>query len=154
VRKSTGNWWLGISWRRWKNNNNIGIKEICCEGEWNWFRWLLVLELLNFRFYYHSISRLNVICEKSEYEVSRQGLGIFFSTTASRPALGPTQLPIQLVPGALSLGVKRSVREADHSSPSSVEVKNVRSYTSIPQYASMAWCSVKGKHRDYFTFVL
>jgi hypothetical protein len=38
-------------------------------------------------------------------------------------ALGPPQPPIQRVLGALSLGVKRSRREADHSLPSSVEVK-------------------------------
>jgi hypothetical protein len=36
------------------------------------------------------------------------------------------------VPGALSLGVKQLVREADHSPPSSAEVKNVWSYTSTP----------------------
>jgi hypothetical protein len=39
---------------------------------------------------------------------SRQGLGIFLFTTASRPALRPTQPPIRWVPGALSLGVKWS----------------------------------------------
>jgi hypothetical protein len=54
---------------------------------------------------------------------SRQGLGIFLFTTASRTALGPTQPPIQWVPGALSLGVKRLGREADHSPPSSADVK-------------------------------
>jgi hypothetical protein len=54
---------------------------------------------------------------------SRRRLGIFLFTTASRPALGPTQPPIQRVPGALSLGVKRPGREADHSPPSSSEVK-------------------------------
>jgi hypothetical protein len=70
------------------------------------------------------------------------GLGIFL-TTASRTALGPTQLPIQWVPGALSLGVKRPGREADHSPPSSAELKTEWSYTSTPQYAFMAWCSVK-----------
>jgi hypothetical protein len=43
------------------------------------------------------------------------GLGIFLFTTASRTALGPTQPPIQWVPGALSLRVKRPGREADHS---------------------------------------
>jgi hypothetical protein len=48
---------------------------------------------------------------------SRQGLGIFPFTTASRPALGPTQHTIQWVPEAPSLGVKRPVREADHSHP-------------------------------------
>jgi hypothetical protein len=45
---------------------------------------------------------------------------------------GPTQPPLQWVPGALSLGVKRPECEADHSPPSSAEVKNVRSYTSTP----------------------
>jgi hypothetical protein len=41
---------------------------------------------------------------------SRQRLGIFLFTTASRPALVPTQPPIQWVPAALYLGVKRPVR--------------------------------------------
>jgi hypothetical protein len=53
----------------------------------------------------------------------RWGLGILIFTTASRTALGPTQPPVQWVPGALSLGVKRLGREADHSLPSSTEVK-------------------------------
>jgi hypothetical protein len=79
---------------------------------------------------------------------SRRGLGIFL-TTASRTALGPTQPPIQWVPGALSLGVKRPGLEAVHSLPSSAEVKNAWSYTSTPQ---MAWCLAK--HRDNFTFTL
>jgi hypothetical protein len=50
-------------------------------------------------------------------------LGIFLFTTAFRTALRPTQPPMQGVPGALSLGVKRPVGEADHSPPSSAEVK-------------------------------
>jgi hypothetical protein len=54
---------------------------------------------------------------------SRQGLGIFLFTTASRTALEPTQSPIQWVLGALYLGVKRPGREADHSPPSSADVK-------------------------------
>jgi hypothetical protein len=54
---------------------------------------------------------------------SRWGMGIFLFITASRPALGPIQPPIQWVP-ALSLGVKRLVREADHSPSSSAEAKN------------------------------
>jgi hypothetical protein len=32
--------------------------------------------------------------------------------------------------------------------------KNEWCYTSTPQYAFMAWCSVKKKHRDNFTFTL
>jgi hypothetical protein len=50
-------------------------------------------------------------------------LGIFLSATASRPTLGPTQPPIQEIPEVLSPGVKRSVREADHSPQSSAEVR-------------------------------
>jgi hypothetical protein len=45
---------------------------------------------------------------------SRQGLGIFFFTTVSTSALGPTQPPVQWVSAVLSLGVKRPGREADH----------------------------------------
>jgi hypothetical protein len=54
---------------------------------------------------------------------SQRGLGIFLFTTASRTALGSTQPPIQWVPGSPFLGVKRSGSEADHSPPSSAEVK-------------------------------
>jgi len=61
-----------------------------------------------------------------------KGLGIFLFTTAFRPALGPTQPPIQWVPEALSLGAKQSEREADHSPPSIVEVNIAWSYTSTP----------------------
>jgi hypothetical protein len=50
----------------------------------------------------------------------------------SRTSLGPTEPPIQWVPGAPSLGVKRTGHEADHSSPYSAEVKNAWSYTSTP----------------------
>jgi hypothetical protein len=63
---------------------------------------------------------------------SRRALGIFLFTIASGTVLGPTQPPIQWIPGALSLEVKRPGREADHSPPSSAEVKNAWGYTSIP----------------------
>jgi hypothetical protein len=79
-------------------------------------------------------------------------MGIFLFTTVSRKAVGPTQSLIQWVPGALSLGVKRPGREADHSPPSGAEVKNAWSYTSTPQYAFIVWCLVK--HKDNFTFYL
>jgi hypothetical protein len=57
----------------------------------------------------------------------------FKINTRTLITLGPTQPPIQWVPGALSLGVKWQVRKADHSPPSSAEVKNAWSYTPTPQ---------------------
>jgi hypothetical protein len=63
---------------------------------------------------------------------SRPGLEIFLLTNVSMPALEPTQPPIQWISGALSIGVKRPGREADHSPPSSAEVKNAWNYTSTP----------------------
>jgi hypothetical protein len=75
---------------------------------------------------------------------SRRGLGIFLFTTASRTALGPTQPPTQWVPGALSLGVKRPGREADHSPPSNAKVKEwVELYLHSPNTPSWrgAWLS-------------
>jgi hypothetical protein len=64
-----------------------------------------------------------------------------FLFTGSRPALGPTHSLIQLVPGALSPGVKQQGREADHSPPA------------IPPLSShmSSWCSA---HRDSFTFTI
>jgi hypothetical protein len=52
---------------------------------------------------------------------SQQGPGIFLLTTASRSGAHPATY--LMVPGSLSLGVKRPGREADHSPPPSSEVK-------------------------------
>jgi hypothetical protein len=50
--------------------------------------------------------------------------------TSSRQALGPTQPPIQWVPGTIYQGVERPGREADQSLPASAEVKKIWIYTS------------------------
>jgi hypothetical protein len=95
------------------------------------------------------VFQMNVINDKTAVHAhvsslsSRQGLGIFLFTTASRPALGPAQ-PIQWVPGALSLGIKRPGREADHSPPSCAEVKEwVELYIHSP--STLSWCGAKLK---------
>jgi hypothetical protein len=54
----------------------------------------------------------------------------FLFSMLSRQVLGPTQTPIQWVPGALSPGVKRQGRETDHSPPTTVEVKKMWIYIS------------------------
>jgi hypothetical protein len=74
------------------------------------------------------------------YGLDERGSGVRFPAGAGNFSLhhrvqngsGAHQPPIQWVPGALSLGVKRPRREADHSPPSSAEVKNAWSYTSTP----------------------
>jgi hypothetical protein len=53
--------------------------------------------------------------------------------------------------GALSLGIKRQGREADHSPPSSAEVEGwVKLYLHSPNTPS--WRGAQLKHRDNFTF--
>jgi hypothetical protein len=49
----------------------------------------------------------------------------FLFSMSSKPALGPTQPPIEWVPGALPSGVKWQGRESDDSSPISAEVKKM-----------------------------
>jgi hypothetical protein len=77
-----------------------------------------------------------------------QGLGIFLFAIVSRTALGPSQPPIQWVPGALSLRVKQPGREATHFHvmPRS---KMRRDTLPLPQYAFMTWCSVKAQGQLY-----
>jgi hypothetical protein len=56
---------------------------------------------------------------------SNAGNGKFLLfSTASRPAIGPIQPPIQCVPREISPGVNWPGHEADDSPPSSAEVKN------------------------------
>jgi hypothetical protein len=74
-------------------------------------------------------------------------MGIFLFATASRPALGPIQPPNQWVPGAVTPGVKWPGRKADHSPPSSADVKNEWSYNSAPPYVFLAWYLIKERMR-------
>jgi hypothetical protein len=89
--------------------------------------------------------------EKSRFD-SQQGQEIFLSSTASRPALGPTQFPTQCVLGILSSETKRPRFETNHSPPANAEVKNVWSYNSTPLYVFMSWRLIK--RRDNFTLQL
>jgi hypothetical protein len=72
-----------------------------------------------------------------------------FFSTASRLALGPTQIPIRGAHGAFPLRVNGPGCETDHSPPPLAKAKDVWSYTSTLPYNFMAWCLIK--HRDNFT---
>jgi hypothetical protein len=65
--------------------------------------------------------------------------------------LGPTQLPIQWVPGALSLGLKwPGLKLTTHLHV----VKNAGSYNSTPQIRLYGAVLGQEKHRDNFPFSL
>jgi hypothetical protein len=61
---------------------------------------------------------------------------IFLFSTMSRSALGPTQPHMQWPPRALSAGVERLGREADHSPPSIAEVRNDGAVPRLPHTTS------------------
>jgi hypothetical protein len=67
----------------------------------------------------------------------------------SRPALGPTQPPVQWVPGVLS---PRPGRDADHSPSSSAEVKNEYELYFSPPSATMA-CSGTALQKNVTTYL-
>jgi hypothetical protein len=95
--------------------------------------------------YLHTSTNINRSLDKSVGIVTGHGLDglgsipnrgkIFLFSTASRPALGPTQPPIQWVPWVLSLGAKWPGYKADHSHPSNAEAKN-RAATPLPCMSS------------------
>jgi hypothetical protein len=67
----------------------------------------------------------------------------FLFAAASRPALGLTQSSIQWAPWSLFPGIKRPGRGADHSPPSSGEVRNVWSCTYTHPCLFVAWCLIE-----------
>lgn len=60
------------------------------------------------------------ILTSSGFDPRQSMIVLFF--TVSRPSLGITHLPMQYIPGDLSLEVKRQEHEADSSLKSSVEI--------------------------------
>jgi hypothetical protein len=75
----------------------------------------------------------------------------FLFSTSSGPFLGSTQPPVQWIPGALSPGVKRQGREADHSPPIKPRLRKRGSIHPLPHTPS--WSSAQLlKHRFNFTF--
>lgn len=65
---------------------------------------------------------------------------------SSRPSVGPTQSPVQLVPVFFFSAVRQSGRDAGCTPPSAVEVKNEWSCTCAPSMC------LDGVDREKFTF--
>jgi len=73
---------------------------------------------------------------------------IFIYSQSSSLALGPTQTPIQWIPGFFP-GSKAVRRDADHSSPPSTEVKVSGTITLLPLYTFTSWTGTTQSY--YFT---
>jgi hypothetical protein len=88
-------------------------------------------------------SRDSVVGIVTTYGLDDREVGVRVPDKVKNPRLparlwGPHNLLYNGYGGALSPGVKRPGREADHSPPASAEVKK----TSTPPYAFMAWCLI------------
>jgi hypothetical protein len=102
----------------------------------------------------HGLYRDNVTNLRLEGWGSIPGRGkIFLFSIVSRPALGHTEPPIQWVPEE-----KRPGREADHSPPSSAEVKSGGAITPLPHICfhgvMLNWISTgKTLHVEHYYFL-
>jgi hypothetical protein len=92
--------------------------------------------------YFYSKSRDSVVGIATGYGLDHRGFGVrvpvgsrILSSPRRLDWLGPTQPPIESVPGALSLGVNQQGLVAGHSPPIWIS-------TSTPPYAFMAWCLI------------
>jgi hypothetical protein len=101
----------------------------------------------SFLLYYERIrSRDSAVGIATGYGLDNRGVGVrvtvgsrIFSSPCRPDRLwGPPNLLSNGYRGALSPGVKRAGREADHSPPTSAEFKKMWIYTSTPPYAFMA----------------
>ena len=101
---------------------------ICVQKTLEWSRCTALCELT------HVWVQVNKLLSELSFE-SRKGKTLLLVRKTSRPALEPAYPRIQWVLGDLSPGLKRLVREANHSPPSSVEMKNTCNYTLPIPYA-------------------
>jgi hypothetical protein len=153
---------LGRSRRRWEDNIKMDLRKIVIDGA-NWIqlaqdrgRWrAFVNTVMSLRLIFqplhvfppcliifYSYNRCSSLIAVTRLWVGRprfdsqQGQGIFLFRV--HMVLDLTQPPVRWVLGALTPGIKRLGCEADHWSPSSVDVKNAWSYTSTPQHVLVA----------------
>jgi hypothetical protein len=92
---------------------------------------------------YYNLRRDSIVGIATGYGLDDRGVGI--RVPVESRIFSTLRRPDQLwgwVPGALSPGVKRQGREADHSSPTSAEVKGIGIYKSTLPYAFMVYCLI------------
>jgi hypothetical protein len=103
-------------------------------------------------FHTSSVNGLAVILKRARQQQFYQKYVTLFSLV-NPDALGPTQPPIQWVPGAPSLREKRPSRGADHSPLSSAKVEEcVELY--LHSNNTPSWRGAQIKQRNNFTFYL
>jgi hypothetical protein len=105
--------------------------------------------LRSFKICAHQIKRSRGSSVSTVYRLNDRGS---IPSRGVQTGSGPTQTPVQWLPGALSPWAKRLGCETDHSHPSSAEVKNRKSLTSVSSHVCMAWCLFK--HMDNLIFTL
>jgi hypothetical protein len=118
--------------RRWHSDFDI--------PEWNGLQ--RGVEIINPIMMMHSARQYSQYTNWLQAAWPRGRVKNFLFSMPSWPALGPTQPPIQWVPGALSPAVKWLGHENNHSPPISAKVKKTQIYTSTPSYIFMAYCLI------------
>jgi hypothetical protein len=130
ARGASSRYWIWITAAFWERIilHSGGICScycVCCSN-WNTRYFAFIDDRMVLRRKCMSRSRLRSRRQKGRSSSPATENNFLFSTS-SRPTLGPTQAPIQWVPG-----VKRPGSEADHSPSTSIKVKNTWIYTFTP----------------------
>jgi hypothetical protein len=147
---STGSWTGSVGWKIMKRQAlhllSYGRLNDCVLWCFNvsdqrifipitYYNWAFVLHKINLFLILWSHSSVDGIATGYGFEWRRcrvpAPVGSRIFTSLYQTGCGSIQPPIHWVPRALSPGAKRQGREADHSPPTSAEVKKTWSYTSI-----------------------
>jgi hypothetical protein len=145
---------IELLWWPWNVRWNTGVQEVLGSNSWHdllnrkeptsrawnplWHlcKYVLLISLLVYYLlqhvpmYFRLIGLLFNIADCDRRFESRQGLGTFHHRVQTGSGAHPVSYP--MVNRGSFLGVKRPEHEADHSSPSTAEVKNSWSCTSTP----------------------
>jgi hypothetical protein len=117
------------------------VLEAAAPGTFYWQTGCSFLRLPNITMNYRSVSRMTHVSSKSNYTQALSSASVSIINDSGRPPWGIHNELLRLLPHGM--GVKRPEREADCSSPSSVQVGNVWRCTSTPPLACKVRCLIK-----------